>query len=102
MDFIKVKSSNLDSIAYDPETQELQVAFKPHKEGEPGRVYAYAAVPLDTYEAFLGAESVGSFFAIWIRANYECHRIDTPKEKPSEEEKQEASPKAKPKAKRIS
>ena len=95
MDHIKVKSSNIESVAFDPSTEELQVKFKPHKEGEPGRVYSYAAVPYDKYREFLNAESVGKHFQTFIRANYECHRIDTPKERHEEKE-------AKAKAKKIS
>jgi len=106
MDHIKVKSSNIDTIAYDPGTEEMQVTFKPHKEGEPGRAYSYAAVPYDKYREFLNAESVGSHFATFIRANYESHRIDLPKEKPSEENKEtsqeEGKKGTKAKPKRIS
>lgn len=104
MEFINIpKSSNVASIGYDPDTEELRVAFKPHKEGEPGRVYSYASVPKDKYLAFLNAESVGSHFATFIRANYESHRIDSPKESHGEAKQEAAKQEAKPKkAKRIS
>ena len=95
MDHIKVKRSNVDSIAWDPDTQELQVKFLPHKDDEPGRCYSYAAVPRDKYEEFLAADSIGKYFSTFIRACYESHRIDTPKERHEEKE-------AKAKAKKIS
>jgi KTSC domain len=81
MDHLKVKSSNIDSIGYDPATEEMEVRFLPHKDGEPGRAYSYAAVPYDKYREFLNAPSVGSHFAVHVRACYESHRIDAPKEK---------------------
>jgi hypothetical protein len=97
MDHIKVKSSNVASIGYCPETQELQVLFKPHKEDEPGRCYSYAGVPAEEYRKFLNAESVGHYFAVSIRACYESRRIDTPKERHEEKEAKQQG-----KAKRIS
>jgi hypothetical protein len=101
MDRIAVKSSNIKSIGWEDEV--LQVEFLPHKEGEPGRAYEYVGVPYEKYRAFLNAESVGSHFATFIRANYEGHRIDSGKDVPKKEERhgEERKEEGK-KAKRIS
>jgi hypothetical protein len=87
MQHIGVKSSNVESIGYDPESQELQVKFKAHKEGEPGRCYSYAGVSHDQYRQFLNAESVGHHFAVFIRPCFDGRRIDTPKEEKKDAEK---------------
>jgi hypothetical protein len=50
-----VKSSNIKSIGYDPETKTLEVEFS----GE--RVYQYYDVPADLHEELMVAESCGSF-----------------------------------------
>lgn len=51
-----VKSSAVHSIGYDPETQTLRVRF--HN----GGMYDHEGVPPETYAAFTGAASHGSFY----------------------------------------
>lgn len=64
MNHIPVTSSNIESIAW--EDGELQVKFKDRtlKNGteRPGGVYSYLGVPRETYNAFLEADSPGTFF----------------------------------------
>lgn len=54
-----VNSSNVSSIGYDMNTEELDIEFSS------GKTYAYADVPYDTYQALLNAPSIGKF----VRAN---------------------------------
>lgn len=106
MQHIAVESSNVKSIAWEPneagDSGTLQVALKPKKEGEIPRVYQYENVPYKAWTDFLHAKSIGSHFAIHIRSNYVSRRIDTPKEeakdngeeaKGSQEGRQEGSSK---------
>lgn len=64
-----VRSSNISSIAYDPERQVLEVAFTS------GSRYQYAGVPATTVEQLRGAASPGGFFASQIRSAYTGVRV---------------------------
>lgn len=57
MDRQPVQSSNVASIAYDPELQLLEVEFRS------GGVYRYHAVSPDEYAALLASESKGRYVA---------------------------------------
>jgi len=59
-----VESSNISALGYDEKTGELHVKFNS------GTQYAYAGVPLDTYEELIQAESIGSFFYHHIKGKY--------------------------------
>lgn len=61
--FHKVKSSNVIGVSYNPETQELGVAYK-------GGVYFYKNVKPETWEALKKAESVGKFMNSTIKPNH--------------------------------
>jgi hypothetical protein len=65
-----VKSSNIKAIGYDEESKTLQIQFKN------GRAYQYKDVPLDTFEAFQHADSVGKYYFARIQKNYECEKIE--------------------------
>ncbi|MFA5381982.1 MAG: KTSC domain-containing protein [Candidatus Micrarchaeia archaeon] len=60
-----VTSSNIHSIGYDPQAQELHIQFTS------GSYYIYRDVSLETYEAFRAAKSVGKYFMQNIRNIYE-------------------------------
>lgn len=62
MNRIPVTSSNIAAIGYSASEQCLHVEFVG------GSIYEYDGVPVSTYEAFLGADSHGKFFAKHIRA----------------------------------
>jgi KTSC domain-containing protein len=66
-----VKSSNIKSIGYDPEKQELHVEFGS------GQVYAYANVPPEKHQALLAAESIGQHFARHIRTSHGFRKLET-------------------------
>ena len=65
MERIKVESSNVCSIGYDPENGILEVQFWRTRPGrfddgkEPGPIYRYASVSAAEYESLRTAESVG-------------------------------------------
>ena len=53
-----VDSSQVKAIGYDEETKTLAVQFKYGA----GAIYHYADVSKETFDAFVSAESIGSFF----------------------------------------
>lgn len=53
-DPVPVKSSNIDKIGYDPQTNELNVVFKN------GGSYTYHGITADQHKALIGAKSIGS------------------------------------------
>jgi len=59
MKLVNVESSMIGAVGYEPETQELEVAFNN------GRVYRYSEVPQEEYEELLSCESKGQY----MRAN---------------------------------
>lgn len=69
-----VQSSNISGIGWEPSgenspTGTLEVAFKS------GHVYEYADVPEQEYLAFLGASSIGKYFAANIQGKFEHTRL---------------------------
>lgn len=63
-------SSQLAAFGYDPETQTLAIRFKPTTGAPQGSVYHYNDVPPATYEAMLGAPSIGTFFGKELRGKF--------------------------------
>jgi hypothetical protein len=71
--FHPVKSSNIHSIAYDPESQELLVKFR--SSAGPGSTYAYSGVPPEVHRAFMSAPSHGIHFIDNIRGKYKERKL---------------------------
>lgn len=69
MEMKPVKSSNIEAIGYDPETEKLRVAFKG------GALYEYDQVPAVRAEDFLTVESSGGFFAEHIKGKYKFKKL---------------------------
>ena len=66
----KVKSSLLDTMAYEPITQHLEVTFKN------GKKYVYAGVPAKVYEQVMASRSVGKAFHTLVRkGDYEHKQV---------------------------
>jgi citrate synthase len=65
----KVESTSLASVGYDAETQVLEVEF------HSGSIYQYLNVPVEVYNELMAAESHGSYFANFIRNNYQFRQI---------------------------
>lgn len=58
-----VDSSQVKAIGYDAATKTLAVQFTRGA----GAIYHYPDVAQETYEAFIGAESIGTFFGKHIK-----------------------------------
>jgi hypothetical protein len=61
MNHIRVVSSNIHSIAYDSESNILEISFLN------GGLYSYSSVPEDIFKSLMSASSHGSYFASHIR-----------------------------------
>ncbi len=64
-----VSSSNIASIGYDQAMQILEVEFTN------GTVYQYFNVPLQVYEALMGAGSHGTYLNAHIKRQYQYQKI---------------------------
>ena len=62
-------SEAIDDISYDEDAKEMRVVFKT------GRVYVYFDVPLEAYEAFASAESLGRHFNAHVRDAYDWSEV---------------------------
>jgi hypothetical protein len=60
---MQVKSNQVAAIGYDPVTKTLAVTFT----RGPGNVYHYPNVEPETHAAFIGAESIGTYFGKHIK-----------------------------------
>lgn len=83
MGHLPVVSSNVGYIAYNPETSELQVAFKhdtrwspdaPDESWEECRVYKYSDVPAHIFAGLKNADSKGSYVYHNIAFSYQYER----------------------------
>jgi len=63
-EMVPVISSNIESIGYDHEKEELHIKFKG------GKTYMYKKVPISLYEELISAASIGKFFAANIRDHF--------------------------------
>lgn len=66
MEMIRVSSSAIAAIGYEPETQRMRVRFAT------GRSYDFCRVPRDVYERFMQSSSKGTFYNDRIRGRYRC------------------------------
>ncbi len=70
MDMQNVDSSNVESVGYDRDTQELHVRFKN------GSLYKYENVPPDAHEELMAADSVGKHLAENIKGTYDHSQLE--------------------------
>jgi hypothetical protein len=68
MERIPVSSSTIAAMGYDPTTCTLEVEFNS------GTLYQYTGVPQGEFEAFMQAESKGSYLHTNIK-KYPCARL---------------------------
>ena len=66
---IEVKSSNIRSISYNPETEVLVVEYLN------GSMYEYLKVPSYIYDGLVESESKGSFMNKLVKGTYEYIKI---------------------------
>lgn len=64
-----VSSSSIASVGYERETATLEVEFAD------GGLYQYFDVPEHEYEALVGADSIGSYFANQVKGVYRYARV---------------------------
>lgn len=69
MNRASVRSSNIQSVGYDPEPRLLEVQF------HSGGVYQYSGVPEAVYQSFMQAASKGSYFNEHIKERYPCRQV---------------------------
>lgn len=66
---VRVQSSNLESVGYDPGTSTLEVEFKD------GAIYQYFNVPEWVYQQLLRAPSKGGYLADHIKDRFRFRRV---------------------------
>ncbi len=59
-----VRSTQLKSVGYDPETSKLEIQFNS------GAVYEYSDVPENTYKALVESPSIGTYFTDNIKWSF--------------------------------
>jgi len=69
MNRIQVRSSNIRSLGYDPDTRTLEVEF------HSGGLYRYSGVPESVYHAFMRAPSKGSYFHDYVKDRYTFRQV---------------------------
>lgn len=69
MERVPVRSSNIESVGYDTESQTLEVKFKGTG------VYRYAGVPAAIHTLFLSAASKGQYFDRHIRNRFRTTKV---------------------------
>ena len=69
------------SVGYSPETSVLEVQFQPRVKKDktvvPGAIWQYEGVPQERYKRMLASESIGKYFATFIRANYPGNKVES-------------------------
>lgn len=65
-----VSSSQIESVGYDENLQDLYIEFKK------GAVYRYLDVPQVIYERLCEADSIGSYFAKTIKGVYDYQKME--------------------------
>ena len=69
MERVVVQSGAVASVGYDPATETLEVCFPS------GAVWQYFDFPPEKYAEFMAADSLGRWFAMFVRANYKSQRL---------------------------
>lgn len=67
---IRVESSSIDSVGYDPDTRRLFVRFL-----ESGNAYVYAEVPERVFNELLASNSKGRYFNDEIKGAFAYRRL---------------------------
>lgn len=66
MEMIRVSSSAISAVGYDPETRRMQIRFKQ------GGTYTFCRVPQHVFEGLLASGSKGAYYDRHIRDRYHC------------------------------
>lgn len=68
-EMVRVSSSNLHSVGYDPVSQTLRIKF------HSGGVYDYFNVPQHRHAGLINASSKGGYHADYIKGHYRYHHV---------------------------
>jgi hypothetical protein len=66
MEMIRVNSSAMHAVGYDPTTRRMRITF------DQGDSYDFCGVPLHIYEGLMRAPSKGVYYNAHIRDRYQC------------------------------
>ncbi|PXX94716.1 KTSC domain-containing protein [Halomonas sp. LBP4] len=66
MEMIRVRSSAISSVGYDPDSMHMKIRFTS------GGTYTYCRVPQYIFDGLLSASSKGSYFDRHIRDRFQC------------------------------
>jgi hypothetical protein len=66
----KVKSSTIESVGHNPDTNTMRIRFNN------GVEYDYFKMNAEQHAAFVGAESVGSYFHANIKGKFEYSKVE--------------------------
>lgn len=80
MERVKVESSTIKAVGYEPTSLLLEVEFKA------GTVYQYKEVTPGVFDGMMGSDSKGKFFYKEIRGKYKFTKVYDPKDVPKEDE----------------
>ncbi len=64
-----VKSSNIESVGYDPASKTMQVKFRS------GSTHQYSGIAPEVHAAFMGASSHGAYYAARVRGRYPGEKV---------------------------
>lgn len=66
MEMVRVNSSAITAVGYDPATNRMKITFKQ------GKAYDFCRVPLNVYQGLINAPSKGGYFDRVIKDRYQC------------------------------
>jgi hypothetical protein len=66
MEMVRVNSSAITAVGYDPATNRMKITFKQ------GKTYDFCRVPLNIYQGLINAPSKGGYFDRVIKDRYQC------------------------------
>ncbi len=67
MEMIRVNSSAIAAVGYDPPSQRMKIKFNQ------GKTYDFCRVPKSVFDGLLSASSKGSYYDSHIRNRYQCY-----------------------------
>lgn len=74
-----VKSSQVKSVAYHPESKTLEVIFHGSAAKPGGSTYRYSDVPPEVHAKMMAAPSVGKFLHAEVKSKYKHLKIEARK-----------------------
>jgi hypothetical protein len=66
MEMVRVSSSAMTAVGYDPISQRMKIQFKQ------GDTYDFCRVPQRVYDGLMMSASKGGYYTAYIRDRYQC------------------------------